>query len=502
MNDIELKRQLLQKRLDAKKSLPERNKLGQYSTPYPLASTICKIIRPLVGDTIESVLEPAIGTGVFFSALSEQYKIAKFVGYEIDSHYFIPSASLWANSNIKLFNQDFLTAQATEKFSLIISNPPYSRHHHIMPEMKKYLSNKIKDTFGIEVSGLSGLYVYFVILSTLWLKKDGYSCWLIPSEFLTVNYGRAFKQFLSESVDLISIHTFTANDVQFNDALVSSSILVFKNSKPSQSPVKFSWGDNLENPEDILLINRDQLEYNQKWNKSFFQNKVGMGYNQSDVRIGNYFSIKRGIATGDNSFFIIDKETVKTYDIPTSFVKPVVPPPRKLKSNIYSIAQSEIDGSYLIDCSLPLDVIKNKYNGLFNYLKFGIANEVNMRANCKNRELWYKCETRDTAPILVSYMGRDNGKSPIRFILNEAKATATNSYLMMYPKPEYRHQFRDPAFTKKIWLILSEIPTQSLLDYGRIYGGGLLKLEPKELAEIPCPQLKEVLSPLYPSLFE
>lgn len=500
MNRIELQRQRLQKELDGEKTSYQRNKLGQYSTPYPLASQICSKIRTLIGDTVDSVLEPAIGTGVFYSALMEQCNINKFVGYEIDSHYFIPSALLWEDYNIELRNEDFLTAQVSEKFSLLISNPPYSRHHHIPTDLKKILSNKAKDLYGIEISGLSGLYIYFVILSTEWIKEDGISCWLIPSEFLCVNYGVSLKEFLLKRVDLISIHSFTAEDVQFDDALVSSSVIIFRNSKPSKSPVSFSWGDNLENPQEVISIRKECLDHTKKWNKTFlYNNNVN---NDEDTKIGTFFTVKRGIATGDNNFFVINKETVKSYDIPENFIMPVAPPPRKLKSNIYSLSQSEQEGLFLISCSLPLDIIKNSHKGFYKYLCLGIKNEVNLKANCRNRELWYRCETREIAPILVSYMGRDNGHSPIRFILNEAKATSTNSYLMLYPKNEYRHLFKNPDIVKQTWIALSQIPKEMLMSYGRIYGGGLFKWEPKELASIPCPQLKELLKPLSPSLFD
>lgn len=502
MNEFELKRQSLQHDLDSQKTLQERNKLGQYSTPYKLASEICRNLRFYFGDTIESVLEPAIGTGVFYSALQEQFAVKKCVGYEIDEHYYVPSSSLWKDTNLKIYNQDFLSASVDDYFSLIISNPPYSRHHHIPSETKKALSKQIFENYGIEISGLSGLYVYFVILSTKWLKKGGYSCWLIPSEFLTVNYGSALKKFLLENVDLISIHSFTAEDVQFNDALVSSSIVIFKNANPSSEKIKFSWGGTLENPKSQIQINKSQVDFNEKWNETFLREEIEVDKFDIDVRLGNYFNIKRGVATGDNKFFIVDSDTARNYNIPKQFLIPIAPSPRYLKSNVYSVEQHEKESYYLFSCDLPIDIVKDKYDDLYNYLNWGINNQVNIRSNCKNREIWYNCESRDVSPILVSYMGRNNGNSPIRFILNEAKVIATNSYLMLYPKTEYQYLFRNPEFTKEIWNILSGIPKDVLIAYGRVYGGGLLKWEPRELAMIPCPQLKTVLKPINRSLFE
>lgn len=502
MRNIEKQRYALQVKLDGQKTSQERNKLGQYSTPFELANKICVKLKYLVGDHIDSFLEPAIGTGVFYSALTQHVTVEKGVGYEIDPHYFLPSQQLWKSANINFINEDFLNAVPTDLFSLIVSNPPCSRHHHIPSESKKALIDKIKTLYGIEISGLAGLYIYFVILSCQWLKEGGISCWLIPSEFLSVNYGRAFKQFLLEKVELLSIHTFKAESVQFEDALVSSSIVIFKNKKPSSSPILFSWGEDYSKPSTEILIERDSLNSEIKWNEAMLNKKIEVCDSLNESLIGSYFNIKRGVATGDNKFFIVDENVIKKYSIPSKAISSVIPPPRKLKTNIYSSYQANQDNLYLITCDWTLSFIQKHYHGFYEYLKYGENIGVNKRANCKNREIWYKCEFRKIAPIPVSYMGRDNGTSVLRFILNEAHSTATNSYLMMYPKDEYLHLFRDKDFTKKVWSILSLIPKEILLAYGRSYGGGLLKWEPKELESIPCPELRPLFKPINASLFD
>lgn len=501
MTDIEKKRQQLQIALDSKKNLRERNKLGQFSTPYHLARQICIYMKSLIGGTIDSFLEPSVGTGVFYSSLSEIVNIRRAVGYEVDSYYFTPTKELWHNYGIKLINQDFLEAYPDEKFSLIIANPPYSRHHHIPVEKKTKLSRRLKELYEVKLSGLAGLHIYFVMLSTQWLKDDGYSCWLIPSEFLSVNYGIEFKRFLLNQVDLISIHSYDNSDVQFDDALVSSTILVFRKSKNKVNYVNFSWGPDINKPSHSIKINKSELNPNDKWNKEFLLRKDRCL--NSTSTIGSYFKIKRGIATGDNSFFIIDEETRERYNIPKTVLTPLIPPPRKLKTNIYTVDDSSSDGLYLITCHDSLDVIKDKYEGLYNYIEKGRQDGVNLRANCRNRTLWYGLEKRDVPPILISYMGRDNNdlSLPIKFILNNANVIATNSYLCLYVREEYEYNPNDEIY-KAIWRILSSIPKEVLIAHGRTYGGGLLKWEPKELESIPCPDLSKYLRPKQLSLFE
>jgi hypothetical protein len=49
---------------------------------------------------------------------------------------------------------------------------------------------------------------------------------------MDVNYGRVLKRYLTERVTLRRIHRFDASDVQFDDALVTSAVVVFENTPP------------------------------------------------------------------------------------------------------------------------------------------------------------------------------------------------------------------------------------------------------------------------------
>lgn len=202
---------------------------------------------------------------------------------------------------------------------MLVANPPYVRHHHIEGAVKQRLKGKSSGESGLNISGLAGLYCYFMILSSKWLKDGGVSCWLVPGEFMDVNYGVAVKQFLLQNVELVHIHRFDVNDLQFSDALVSSCIVVYRNHKPSDSqPIRFSLGGSINNPETCKILDRGQLiNKKTKWTGLFGNDAV------SDVpgaTLGDFFTVKRGIATGDNDFFILDKETIAKYSIPAKFL--------------------------------------------------------------------------------------------------------------------------------------------------------------------------------------
>ena len=98
-------------------------------------------------------------------------------------------------------------------------------------------------------------------------------------------------------------------------------------------------------------------------------------------------------------------------------------------------------------------------------------------------------------PIVCTYLGRGDAKSgrPFRFILNHSKATVANVYLAMYPTPLSVSFPARPSFNPPVWEALNRITPHQLLRRGRVYGGGLHKLEPKELANVPAPEIAELL---------
>ena len=500
---LEEKRSHLQQVLDAQKSQESRNTWGQYATPFSLAKDIvaCALQMNLSAST-GKMLEPACGTGVFFSAMQQMLNVKQLdgvLGFELDPHYYAPTAELWQDYGVKVICADFLKQEPIDHFPLLIANPPYSRHHHIDTKMKRWLQQEVKRQTGIRLSGLAGLYCYFMLLSTRWLEPNGLSCWLIPSEFMDVNYGKAVKQYLMENVNLIRIHRFHEKNLQFSDALVTSSVVFFRHSAPSDTPVVFSMGNNICQPEKEFLVERKQMDASQKWTHYFLKETPSPATSSKQPRktIGDYFVVKRGIATGCNSYFIINEETKDRYQFPNEYLTPILPAPRKLKTDIITSHNGipALDETYyLFSTNDSIETIAHKHPSMLEYIKKGEEAHVDKTYICSRHTPWYQCERRHKAPFVIPYMGRgENGRKMFRVILNESDAIATNGYLLMYPKPEYADLFRNPALVKSVWERLNSINPDEFEKNGRFYGGGLHKLEPNELLSIPLEGLEHML---------
>lgn len=502
IQNTEIRRQELQATLDGGKTQLERNKLGQFSTPIDLAKEILKYGVSLVGDKKIRFLDPAIGTGAFYSALLQtkhDNNIDKAVGYDIDEFYAQPSIDLWKDFELQINIQDFTRQQPTPEFNLLICNPPYVRHHHISNEDKARLQQLSGNIANQKLSGLAGLYCYFLLLSHKWMEDEGVAGWLIPSEFMDVNYGEAIKKYLLEDVTLLHVHRFDPNDVQFTDALVSSAVVWIKKVRPPKGhSVRFTFGGSLLNPHISKNVSIKDLLEERKWTRfPKAEKRIANGH----VKLGDIFKIKRGIATGSNDFFIMSEEDLIKWDLPMSVFRPILPSPRYVTQNVID---SDDQGNpitdrrlFLLDLSIEEEKVKDLYPSVWRYLQVGKQKGLHERYLCTNRPMWYLQEKRPPAPIICTYMARSlkEDQHPFRFILNKSKATITNGYLAMYPQPKFADFLsKNPNALFEVWEALNHISIEHILHEGRVYGGGLHKLEPKELANVSLPAFDKIYS--------
>lgn len=508
MSTLQDQRLIMLRGLDAAKTNLERNKLGQFATPPRVADEVVRYGLSLLPQTEIRYLEPGFGTGAFFNSLLEQageHLITQAVGYEVDPHYGVPVAALYAPSALELRMADFTEAAPTP-FDLLLCNPPYVRHHHLTAAKKVALADAVVQRYGgTRPSGLTGLYNYFMMLGEAWLSDTGVAAYLVPSEFLDVNYGVVVKRFLLEQVQLTRIHLFESEQVQFDDALVSSAVVWYRKGPPAAgSRVELSYGGSLLAPTHSRTVAHGDLDPATKWTRDIRNGARAVDQAAAVPAIGprpvlkDFFDVKRGLATGDNSFFVLTAAQAQQHGLPAEVLTPVMPSPRYVKSDIIHGDAAghplDVEQLFLLNCRQRPEELAVQQPQAWAYLQTGIGT-VSKKYLCNSRKLWYLQEVREPAPILCTYMGR-GGKDggPFRFIMNESKAVATNSFLMLYPKAFWRNRARQhPELLAQVWEALSAITTADLVNEGRTYGGGLEKIEPSELGNVPVGALAELL---------
>ena len=95
---IEGLRQTEQARLDGLKTAAERNKWGQFATPFELALSLARYAHKTLGEATLRFLDPAVGTGSFYSALSQVVsatRIEAAIGVELDPLFAAAARNFW-----------------------------------------------------------------------------------------------------------------------------------------------------------------------------------------------------------------------------------------------------------------------------------------------------------------------------------------------------------------------------------------------------------------------
>ncbi len=518
---LEAARLRQQAALDAERSADERNRRGQFATPPALARALARTALAYQPPLPLRFIEPALGSGALFSALlgeldepeqpdeSDQpsaragQQLASALGVELDPRFAEAAQRLWGQQALQVRCANFTSEPPppNQRFNLLLANPPYVRHHHLNRDEKRRLQRLATELTGAPVSGLTGLYVYFMLLADRWLASGGIAAWLVPAEWMDVNYGGALRRYLTSQVQLLRVHRFEPSDVQFGDALVSSSIVFLRKAAPAPDQgVTFSSG-GLEKPSSQRSVSIAALRSMAKWGPLFRGAKPpGDAHSaRTHVRLDALLRIRRGIATGANRFFIRPRHEFVQLGVPDAFLTPILPSPRGLSEPVIKVGTdgypAGIQALALLDCDLPYDDLLAKHPRLAAYLDSEQGHAARRGYLASRRRPWYAQEQRAPAPIVATYMGRGRrGAEPFRFFWNQSQAIATNVYLMLFPTERLAGALaEDGANAELVRDFLAAKTSAELARHGRVYGGGLHKLEPKELGGVDATELADAL---------
>ena len=183
-------------------------------------------------------------------------------------------------------------------FDIIIGNPPYVRQESIK-EIKPYLEQNYR-----VYTGISDLYCYFYELGYNLLKDNGYLGFITSNKWFRAKYGEKLREFLINNTEFYNIVDYNGTKV-FDGATVDSNILIFKKNKVKNSIFSLQIADTIPieyeqeklSKESFIFINQNEDSIKEKIER------IGKPLKEWDI------NINRGITTGLNDAFIIDKET-------------------------------------------------------------------------------------------------------------------------------------------------------------------------------------------------
>jgi len=468
----------------------QRKTRGAYFTPVEVARFIAAWAIRTAGDR---VLEPSCGEAAFLTeavarlrelGLDDAGWPAALHGHEIHPQSAAVARDLLAALGVgaSIAEGDFFVREARPEFDAVIGNPPYVRYQHFSGETRaRALAAALRQ--GVRLSGLAGSWAAFVVHAGAFLKPEGRLGLVLPAELLSVKYATEIRHFLLRRFARVRLVLF--DHLVFPGVLEDVVLLLAQGSGGTDHFEVYQ----AARPQDLMQsLGRDWVGFhprpNAKWTSAMLPAEVlalygavseGEGFEAMAQWGGSFL----GSVTGNNGFFTLSPARAAAARLPPHELLPISPPGgRHLSGLQFEHADWERLGqagaaTLLFAPGDPPSAAARRY------IAQGAREGVALAYKCRVRTPWWRVPLVDRPDLFCTYM---NHRRP-RLLTNEAGALVLNSIYGVRLAPARR------ALGARL-LPLAALNSLSLLGAeigGRIYAGGMLKHEPREIDALPVP---------------
>ena len=213
------------------------------------------------------------------------------------------------NASTDFFDSDWMFG-AKEGFDVVIGNPPYVRQEQI-----KHLKEALKAQFEC-FTGTADLYVFFYERGLKLLRSHGVLTYISSNKYFRAAYGQKLRHFLASRSRIHQIIDF--GDAPVFTAIAYPTIVIMENIAPNEQRLRaLNWNgqpveqleavvqqDSFWMPQSELKAQGWQLAEDEPLRLLERLRKVG-------TPLGEYVKGRfyRGILTGFNEAFVVDRET-------------------------------------------------------------------------------------------------------------------------------------------------------------------------------------------------
>lgn len=474
--------------------LSEKKINGVYYTPELLAK---EMVEWVVENELMTFFDPCFGKSIFLTKAYEKFKRIgvknpsnQLFGVDIDPHML---ASLGSGFDIENQNNfltiDFFKLTPNDingaPFSSICCNPPFVRHHYLTEEKLENARSAI-DNIGVNISKKASYWMYFLFHCTNFLKQGGRMAIIVPSSFIFSNYSKSVRTCFFNLFK--EIFVVLINGIIFDGAQETTLVIFADGYKENNEYLGLSIIDGIDSVNNALFdmsINKFKYKLDNcvDWNYNFLSPEIKSLLNElldanKLIRLGDIASVKIGVVTGANKFFIMNENQINSYNLPKDIFYPIINRATQLKGIYFtndSYNKISIENRNYI---MLLDGYKNN-EYINDYIKNGVEKKLHERYKTKNRDIWFKIDYGIKPDAFLHYM---SGECP-HIVINNSDYTSTNAVHKIYWKEDSNLISKEKiAFSS-----LSSLSQLSIELFGRSYGGGILKLEPNEAVKILLP---------------
>lgn len=475
-----------------------RKARGAFFTPEPIAEHLAA--WAIQDEPNAVVMDPTCGDGVFLLAAGRRLRALGQHASDLDSQLF--GVDLHAESlgeAARLLEDESLDASliASDFFALplpddeagpvpfldaVVGNPPFIRYQE-HTGMSRRLSAEAALKQGVRLSGLASSWAASLVHAAGFLKPEGRIAMVLPAELLTVGYAEPIRTWLRSRFERVNLVLFER--LQFRDVLADVVLLLAEGHGGCDS---FSlW--HVETADDLAKI-RPYMQLNVtppdsgKWTDILVPKAARSLYLQVFAKsfspLNHYGTSELGAVTGANKFFVISEATRNEYGLEEHQLVAVSPPgTRHLKSAAFTRAQ----WNELRIAGEPVWLFRpdadDSSAGRIHYTDHGELLSVDQGYKCQIRSPWWRPPAPSTPDLFFTYMSHNYP----RLITNSAKVGFLNSMHGV----RLHESAPKIAATALPYMCLNSVTMLGAEINGRSYGGGILKMEPREAAVLPLP---------------
>jgi adenine-specific DNA-methyltransferase len=458
----------------------DRKARGAFFTPTGITKHLADWA---IRDHSDRVLEPAAGEAAFLEAAVNRLRLLgaeapHVYGVELHAHSARVAREVVAESGGRATVRvgDFFRTVAKPVYDAVIGNPPFIRYQDFAGDARDRARFAALQQ-GVALSGLASSWAAFVVHSAAQLKPGGRLGMVLPAELLSVNYAAPVRRFLLENfakVELVVFDEQVFPDAEADTVLVKADgwsgvpagNATLRQTKNADSLTELGAGSTWapEDPADrwhATLLRQDSLDA--------IARVIGQDQFTPLQRFGE---TSLGAVTGANKFFALSPERVARLGIPQRDLVHISPPG---STHLRGLALTESAMTRLGQAGQSTWLLApstQPAQATLDYIASGEDTDVHTAYKCRVRKPWWRVPLLAAPDLLLTCMNADTA----RITTNDAGVRHLNSVHGVYLADEHRALALDVlpvASLNSLTLLSAEL-------VGRSYGGGILKIEPRE----------------------